>query len=71
MFFPHLLRQLIIHLIAMSTDFPLPVVVVGTATLLGDLIDSTTNTRAGDMLSLVLFFLQLLGLKLIANNYNN
>lgn len=57
-------RPVIIHLVATTADFPFSVTIVGTATLLGDLIDNTTDTWARDLLSLVLFFLSLLLLDL-------
>lgn len=56
-------RPVIIHLVATTADFPFSVTIVGTATLLGDLVDCATDTRAGDLLSLVLLFLSLFGLK--------
>ena len=47
----------------MGAYFPFTVTVIGTATLFGHLVDSATETRAGDLLSLDLLLLSLFGLK--------
>lgn len=47
----------------MGAYFPFTVAVIGTATLFGHLVDSATDARASDLLSLALLFLSLFGLK--------
>lgn len=52
-----------IILILTAADFPFTIAIVGSATLFGHLVDNATDTRTGDLLPLVLSFLNLFGLK--------